>query len=170
MWKSVKYRHKWPNHFLSHLFLQLLFPLSLPLQLLLKSLQVSVVIQAHAVDGVLVGCNAVGEVDSRNRAIEPLFCSCIYSQAFILTAHRSVETLLVLKLSSFCCLTWPASNPISHVNKLLLISGFQISIFFLTSKHPQWKYSHMTSNGVCSNFQYHWRQLGFAGLYLSIHS
>ena len=54
----------------SHLFLQLLFPLSLPLQLLLKSLQVSVVIQAHAVVagvcpktvGVVVGCNVVGEV------------------------------------------------------------------------------------------------------------
>ena len=115
----MKYRHKWPNHFLSHLFLQLLFPLSLPLQLLLKSLQVSVVIQAHAVDGgvcskndgVVVGCNAVGEVDSRNRAIEPLFCSCIYSQAFILTVLRLVETLLVLKLSSFCCLTLPAQLP-----------------------------------------------------------
>ena len=66
----MKYRHKWPNHFLSHLFLQLLFPLSLPLQLLLKSLQVGVVIQAHAVVGevcpktvgVVVGCNVVGEV------------------------------------------------------------------------------------------------------------
>ena len=66
----MKYRHKWPNHFLSHLFLQLLFPLSLPLQLLLKSLQVSVVVQAHAVVGgvcpktvgVVVGCNVVGEV------------------------------------------------------------------------------------------------------------
>ena len=66
----MKYRHKWPNHFLSHLFLQLLFPLSLPLQLLLKSLQVSVFIQAHAVVGgvcpktvgVVVGCNVVGEV------------------------------------------------------------------------------------------------------------
>ena len=54
----------------THLFLQLLFPLSLPLQLLLKSLQVSVVIQAHAVVGgvcpktvgVVVGCNVVGEV------------------------------------------------------------------------------------------------------------
>ena len=114
----MKYRHKWPNHFLFHLFLQLLFPLSLPLQLLLKSLQVSVVIQAHAVDGgvcskndgVVVGCNAVGEVDSRNRAIEPLFCSCIYSQAFILTVLRLVETLLVLKLSSFCCLTVDIHN------------------------------------------------------------
>ena len=66
----MKYRHKWPNHFLSHLFLQLLFPLSLPLQLLLKSLQVSVVVQAHAVVGgvcpktvgVIVGCNFVAEV------------------------------------------------------------------------------------------------------------
>ena len=66
----MKCRHKWPNHFLSHLFLQLLFPLSLPLQLLLKSLQVSVVVQAHAVVGgvcpktvgVVVGCNVVGEV------------------------------------------------------------------------------------------------------------
>ena len=54
----------------SHLFLQLLFPLSLPLQLLLKSLQVSVVIQAHAVVGgdcpktvgVVGSCNGVGEV------------------------------------------------------------------------------------------------------------
>ena len=53
----------------THLFLQLLFPLSLPLQLLLKSLQVSVVIQAHAVVGGdcpktvgVVGCSVVGEV------------------------------------------------------------------------------------------------------------
>ena len=67
----MKYRHKWPNHFLSHLFLQLLFPLSLPLQLLLESLQVGVVVQAHAVVGrvcpktfgvVVIDCNVVGEV------------------------------------------------------------------------------------------------------------